>query len=223
MTHRLLRTRGKLQLPGSRPHLLPPAHRSLLRADRLGRLPAQEFHRKNFPKDDWKFNHGRMRQGTCMEAMEKVRLDPLGPDPQGADSAGFRARARKEYFDNRAAQAQNRVPQVQAFHTAPAPGWVPPKAAVAMDQLAAGRPAAGRRSSSGSVASQGSGGSGAAAAAGGPPAAGRSTRATIVDGNTSGGWQHWDSDRAIRSFVDGRAEQKMNRWKGDTPSFNQPI
>ena len=60
-----------------------------------------------------------------MEAMEKVRLDPLGPDPRGADAPGFRARARKEYFDNRAAQAQNRVPQVMPFHTAPAPGWVP--------------------------------------------------------------------------------------------------
>lgn len=179
-----------------------------------------------------------------MEAMEKVRLDPLGPDPRGADAPGFRARARKEYFDNRAAQAQNRVPQVMPFHTAPAPGWVPPKAAVALEQLAAAKPAAGRRSSSGSAASatrrssigsMASGGSAGEAAgrramvdslpAAGMPAAGRRAgmnRAMVVDGRTSGGWQGWDSSRAIDAYAMGRAEQKRNRWANDTPSYSLP-
>lgn len=109
-----------------------------------------------------------------MEAMEDVRLKPLGQQPLGADAPGFRARARKEYFDNRAAQAQNRVPQVVPYHTAPtsngvrvthqheslpghmstqcntvAPVWtVPPRAQVAFEQLAtSGGPVAGRRAS----------------------------------------------------------------------------
>jgi hypothetical protein len=177
-----------------------------------------------------------------MEAMEKVRLDPLGPDPRGADAPGFRARARKEYFDNRAAQAQNRVPQVMPFHTAPAPGWVPPKAAVALEQLA--KPAAGRRSSSGSVGSasrRSSSGSVLSAearpeAAGrmamsdslpaaGMPAAGRRAgmnRAAVIDGQTSGGWQGWNSSQAIDAYSMGRAEQKRNRWANDTPSYSLP-
>ena len=177
-----------------------------------------------------------------MQAMEKVRLDPLGPDPRGADAPGFRARARKEYFDNRAAQAQNRVPQVMPYHTAPAPGWVPPKAAVALEQLAAAKPAAGRRSSSGSLGSAGRrssagslgstgvGGSisaqkpmGDSLPAAGMPAAGRRAglnRAVVIDGQTSGGWQGWDSTKAIDAYGTGRAEQKRNRWQNDTPSYS---
>lgn len=187
---------------------------------------------------------GLVPQATCMEAMEKVRLDPLGPDPRGADAPGFRARARKEYFDNRAAQAQNRVPQVMPFHTAPTPGWVPPKAAVALEQLAAAKPAAGRRSSSGSVGSasrRSSSGSVLSAGAGGEaagqramgdslgaagmPAAGRRAgmnRAAVIDGQTSGGWQGWNSSQAIDAYGMGRAEQKRNRWANDTPSYSLP-
>jgi|EP01046_Picozoa_sp_COSAG06_P006722 hypothetical protein len=168
-----------------------------------------------------------------MDAMEKVRLQPLGADPLGADAPGFRARARKEYFDNRAAQAQNRVPQVMPFHTAPEPGWVPPKAAVALEQLATAKPAAGRRSSSGSVGSAASGGSGAmgggmggaaaSMAAASMPAAGRRAgmnRATVIDGQSSGGWQGWNSSQAVDAYGMGRAEQKRNRWANDTPSYS---
>ena len=170
-----------------------------------------------------------------MEAMEKVRLEPLGQHPLGADAPGFRARARKEYFDNRAAQAQNRVPQVMPFHTAPAPGWVPPKAAEARERLVAAQPVAGRRGSSGSVgsgsrrSSVGSVASGGQRAMGdglpaaGMPAAGRRSgmnRSTVIDGQTSGGWQGWNSSQAIDAYSMGRAEQKRNRWANDTPSYS---
>jgi hypothetical protein len=176
-----------------------------------------------------------------MDAMEYVRLEPLGQHPLGADSAGFRMRARKEYFDNRAAQAQNRVPQVMPFHTAPTPGWVPPKAQVAMDQLAAAPrelPVAGRRASRDSgmgALAPPSGGSGASAGSRGSgvmgqglpdmPAAGRRSmnRSQVIDGATSGGWQGWNKPQAIDAYGMGRSEQKRNRWANDTPAMTKKL
>jgi hypothetical protein len=60
-----------------------------------------DFHRKSYPKDDWKYTDQTRRVTGVFQSMEKVRTDPFtacADAPLGADAPGFRARAADEYL-----------------------------------------------------------------------------------------------------------------------------